>query len=175
MRFSLERKESKMVCRTRKRNVGDSTTRKVKDRYTCDANNSDALNVNLGELREDKRTKEQVCWKEKSDASIRFGKIREKEDAYIEVEKYVEKTHWQDNELQQILECEKDGETHMIKYRKLRDISNIVRKTERGGKLIFGKQFIEEMVKPKEEKVVIKAREMKELKRKAKIEIECKR
>ena len=171
----MKGKKAKWFAELEKEMLEDSTTRKVKDRYTCDANNSDALNVNLGELREDKRTKEWVCWKEKSDASISFGKIREKEDAYIEVEKYVEKTHWQDNELQQILECEKDGETHMIKRRKLRDISNIVKKTERGGKLIFGKQFIEEMVKPKEEKVVIKAREMKELKRKAKIEIECKR
>ena len=44
-------------------------------------------------VKEDKRTKEWVMWKDQENSSVNIGKIREKVGKFTEVENYKEKTN----------------------------------------------------------------------------------
>ena len=57
---------------------------------------------------------------------LNLEKVKEKKNAYIEVEKYKETIFCYENKMQQFLEIDERSKTYMVKCRKLRDILNIV-------------------------------------------------
>ena len=78
-------------------------------------------------------------WKEVGNNEFSIGKVEEKENSYIEVKKYKKITYQQQNEKQHMLEVNTTCDSHMVKRRKLRDISKLVRNGENETKLMFEK------------------------------------
>ena len=161
---NLRGKKTKWFAELENELIADMVTREVKPMYKLAKMNPSTPKIVTRKVKEDKRTKEWVMWKDKENSSVNIGKIREKVGKFAEVENYKEKTNPYTETGLKTLVHNSSQETLSIKRKELRDISNLVQKTENGPQLIFNIDNLESVLEDRTKSLLIAPKELQKVK-----------